>query len=289
MHLRAVTPGAAGPAGVREAGQAPRPASQAVLRAVTTIRERYAEHLTLDGLASEVYVSPFHFCRLFARETGLTPRRFLTAVRLFEAKRLLLTTTLAVAEIVTAVGYTSVGTFTSRFTKAVGLTPSQYRDPAVRALLVAVAPRLSRMPALADLNQASRTCGTGGGSGSITARVSLPAGVPDADVLIGLFADRVPQRGPVVYTGLPGVCTGDRVTLSDVPAGRWYLMAVAEDAPDLSVGLRDAPVFISPHDHAIVGVGLHNPEPTDAPVAFTLACTSGPARHTAARPAGLAG
>src|SRR5439155_19448265 len=120
--------------------------------------ERYFEPITLSALAAEVYVSPFHFSRIFARATGVTPGRFLTAVRLFEAKRLLLTTSLTVSDIVCSVGYSSVGTFTSRFARAVGMTPTQYRDPEVGELLVASAPHFQRLPSLPALRDAGRNC-----------------------------------------------------------------------------------------------------------------------------------
>lgn len=118
----------------------------AVLQAITSIRDRYFESITLADLASEVFISRFHFSRMFADATGVTPGRFLTAVRLFEAKRLLLTTSLNVSDIVCSVGYSSVGTFTSRFSRAVGMTPTQYREPQVAELLVAISPTLQRIP-----------------------------------------------------------------------------------------------------------------------------------------------
>jgi len=55
-----------------------------------------------------MFVSPFHFSRIFAKTVGLTPGRYLTALRLFEAKRLLLSTSLTVSDVVCSVGYSSV-------------------------------------------------------------------------------------------------------------------------------------------------------------------------------------
>ncbi len=94
-----------------------RPMHQAVQRTIESMHARYSEPITLADLASEVFVSPFYFSRIFAKATGVTPCRYLTAVRLFEAKRLLLTTGMTVSDIVCSVGYSSVGTFTSRFTR----------------------------------------------------------------------------------------------------------------------------------------------------------------------------
>src|SRR3954464_11708012 len=70
-----------------------------VRHAVTTIRERFWEPLSLEELARGAMVSKYHFLRVFTRVTGVTPGRFLCAVRLQEAKVLLLSTQLTVADI----------------------------------------------------------------------------------------------------------------------------------------------------------------------------------------------
>ena len=98
-----------------------------VRRAVTTIRARYEEPLSLDDLARTATMSKFHFLRTFRDITGVTPGRFLSAVRLHEAKRLLLGTGMDVAGVSVQVGYGSLGTFTRRFTECVGMPPTQYR------------------------------------------------------------------------------------------------------------------------------------------------------------------
>lgn len=99
-----------------------------VEQAVRIIRERYAEPLSLDAIACAVRVSKFHLLRVFRQVTGVTPGRFLCAVRISEAKRLLQNSDLAVADISTMVGYDSTGSFTSRFTESVGIPPTRYRQ-----------------------------------------------------------------------------------------------------------------------------------------------------------------
>src|SRR4051794_801763 len=100
---------------------------QAVERAIGTMRDNLAEQLTVDDMARSAMFSKFHFSRIFRRVTGVSPGRFLSAIRLQEAKRLLVTTSLNVADISLRVGYTSVGTFSTRFTRSVGLSPTRYR------------------------------------------------------------------------------------------------------------------------------------------------------------------
>ncbi|MEU4449534.1 helix-turn-helix transcriptional regulator [Actinosynnema sp. NPDC050801] len=174
----------------------------AVERAITMMRANYYEPLTLRDVANAALVSPFHFSRLFHATVGIPPGRYLTAVRLFEAKRLLLTTLMNVADVVTTVGYSSVGTFTTRFTRAVGVSPTQYRDPEISGLLAATA--------LPDLDSPASPGGhqvpmpRQGGSGSIVGTLAIPAQADPAEITIGLIDDLIPQSTPVHTTLVEG-------------------------------------------------------------------------------------
>ncbi|MEJ2885788.1 helix-turn-helix transcriptional regulator [Actinomycetospora aeridis] len=237
----------------------------AVEHAVSSMRSRYDEPITTHDLAAEVFVSPFHFSRVFSSTIGVTPGRFLTAVRLFEAKRRLLTTDETVADIVCSVGYSSVGTFTSRFTRAVGLTPGQYRDPAVEAGLLAVSTDYSRVPSAEVLEHAA---GEGPGAASVSVGVE---GAEDADrVAVGVFDGSVPQAAPVA---LATVTPGEQgAVLEGLPAGEWTVLAVAA-APDASVaGVATAALEVRPHEDVVppVDMTLAEPAPTDAPIAVSL-------------------
>ncbi|MEX5717411.1 helix-turn-helix transcriptional regulator [Geodermatophilus maliterrae] len=253
-----------------------RPMHTAVRRAIAAMHERYYEPITLTELAAEVFVSPFHFSRIFAKATGVTPGRYLTAVRMFEAKRLLLTSSLTVSDIVCTVGYSSVGTFTSRFTRAVGMTPSQYREPQVNDLLVAVAPHFQRLPSLEALREAGRGCaGKPRGHASITARIDLPGDLAPGNLLVGVFAEKIPQCGPVSFTGLQRTPSAT-VTLENVPPGRWLVLAAAEHpAPGggttLSFGSLRQSVTITGDESVPVRVRTHALQPIDPPIAITLA------------------
>src|SRR6185437_2346845 len=122
----------------------------AVQRVVSLIHRRYTEPLTLQDLAAEACYSTFHFTRVFHKEAGLPPGQFLTAVRLYHAKRLLAGTDMSIVDVVTSVGYSSVGTFTTRFTNATGVSPSAFRDPAVNRLLALVGPCGLQVPSAAN-------------------------------------------------------------------------------------------------------------------------------------------
>ena len=97
-------------------------------RARDHIDRRYAEPLDLDGLAVVAGVSKYHFARCFEAAYGETPIRYLTRRRIERAQDLLRHANLTVTEICFAVGFASLGSFSSRFRQLVGQSPTAYRD-----------------------------------------------------------------------------------------------------------------------------------------------------------------
>jgi AraC family transcriptional regulator len=101
---------------------------EAIARVIRFMHDRLDEPMTVEDLARTARFSKFHFTRLFRRETGYSPSRFLARLRIEEAKRLLASTSMRVADVSCQVGYASVGTFTTRFTTCVGVSPMRYRQ-----------------------------------------------------------------------------------------------------------------------------------------------------------------
>lgn len=79
-----------------------------------------------DG-AGEACLSPFHYHRMFARAFGETPHDFVQRLRIDRAKELLARDHLPVTEICLAVGYESLGSFSTLFRSMVGYSPAEYR------------------------------------------------------------------------------------------------------------------------------------------------------------------
>ena len=96
-------------------------------RARDTVDRRYADPLDLDELASAASVSKFHFLRCFTATYGRTPAGYLTERRIERAQDLLRATNLTVTEVCHLVGYTSLGSFSTRFRELVGESPSAYQ------------------------------------------------------------------------------------------------------------------------------------------------------------------
>jgi AraC-like DNA-binding protein len=186
--------------------------SSAVDRAVNCIWERYSDPLSLAEMAHSALLSRFHFARIFKEQTGVSPGQFLAAVRIYQAKRMLLASSMSVAGVSASVGYGSLGSFTSHFTDSVGISPSRFRR--------------------ASYNGGISGCGLLPHSpvpeGAAMGSVRLPEGYARARVYVGIFDTRILQRRPVSATLLD--VTSPRTHsywLPRVPDGRWFLHAVA--------------------------------------------------------------
>jgi AraC-like DNA-binding protein len=99
----------------------------ALRRARDLIDREYAEPLDIDAMAREAGYSRFHFARGFATAYGETPRAYLTRRRIERAKTLLRTANLSVTEVCFLVGFSSLGSFSSRFRELVGEAPSEFQ------------------------------------------------------------------------------------------------------------------------------------------------------------------
>jgi AraC family transcriptional regulator len=96
-------------------------------RCLELMQERLSEDISLDELAAEAQLSPFHFARMFKESVGVPPRVYLTRLRLERACELLETTNLPVTEIAFEVGYSSNQVLARLFVKHRHMTPSDYR------------------------------------------------------------------------------------------------------------------------------------------------------------------
>jgi AraC family transcriptional regulator len=211
-------------------------AEQSVQRVIDSIYRNIGEPITIDDMARTAMFSKFHFARLFQRITGVSPGRFLSAVRLQEAKKLLLSTSLSVADISHQVGYSSVGTFSSRFKRSVGLSPTVYRE------LGGHTPRIH-----ADSRR------SGARTAVVTGSVLPPKHATEqGTVFLGLFPDTIPQGTPVRCAVLdqPGP-----FRLENVPEGDWYLLVQSVMSGDEEI-LGEEPPTVATHGPITVQPGM---------------------------------
>lgn len=96
-------------------------------RARDRLRELHDRRLTIDDVAREAAMSPFHFIRRFNALFGDTPHQFRIQARIDHAKHLLAAGGHSVTDVCMEVGFSSLGSFSDLFTRRVGTPPSAYR------------------------------------------------------------------------------------------------------------------------------------------------------------------
>ena len=92
------------------------------------ISQHYAEELSVQNLAAALHLNYSYFSRLFKKETGLSPIRYITSVRVKKAKYLLQYSSLTVTEVARAVGFFDVLYFSRAFRRCTGVSPTTFRQ-----------------------------------------------------------------------------------------------------------------------------------------------------------------
>lgn len=236
---------------------------RAVARSIAAMRERMEEDLSLKDLAGEAFISSYHFNRIFRQLVGIPPCQFLGALRLQEAKRLLLTTDASVTDICFQVGYSSLGTFTRRFTSLVGTSPRHLRALAHRRLppLSELPPELPRDrpgPAVRGVAEA------GDGFLGLT--------------FAGLFESAIPQGNPVACALAPAP---GPFAIRGCPDGEFFLfvaaLPLASDGSEQALGdlaLRgcspERRVRVSNGHAEVPPIALRPADPLDPPLLISF-------------------
>ncbi|WBC07556.1 helix-turn-helix transcriptional regulator [Micromonospora sp. CA-248089] len=239
------------------------PMENAVERAVEYLWKHYDRPLSLTEVAESVRLSRFYFARLFRDTTGITPGRFLAAIRIHHAKRLLIDTSMRITDVSVSVGYNSLGSFSNCFTSSVGLSPGRFR-------------RLSQIDGI-ELPGALPA--PHGPSGAVAGTISLPEGHGNARVYLGAFRTQTVKHpaAAAVIVDVPGgrpAC----YRLPHVPEGTWIVHAVAvADGAGLDARRPHAPL-VGMHPSVTVTAGgvtsaavrLRRRRPIDPPVLLAL-------------------
>ena len=98
-----------------------------IRRLADYIRQNCAKNLSMEDFTREIALSQYHLIRLFTRQMGMPPYRYLHACRVSDAQRLLRATDRSVAEIAFLVGYADPVNFIRHFRAVTGTTPARYR------------------------------------------------------------------------------------------------------------------------------------------------------------------
>lgn len=191
----------------------------AVEQVILAMRRRLNEPMSLRELAKVAMLSPYHFNRVFRLVTGVTPCRFLSALRMEAAKRLLMTTQSTVSDVCFGVGFNSLGSFTRDFRNFVGLPPSSFRRLTHDNHMFHLRP-------LRDLDV--KPCHDTAAGDVLTGKIYAPDNFVGV-VFVGLFTAPIPQGRPVGCTLLSAPGT---YRIAHVPDGEYYLFAAAFQKPE---------------------------------------------------------
>lgn len=236
---------------------------------IAYIHQHIYDPLPLARLASHVSYSPYHFTRLFKERMGISPMYYVSSLRLQKAKDLLLQTNLSVRDISLEIGQQSLGTFTTRFTERVGMTPAQFRSTAHDA-----SKHLQMLEQLRDWNTPEFR-----NPRHTTVRGTISSEHPFSGVvLIGLFPKPIPEGFPLHGTLLGTL--GD-FEFPNVEPGIYYLMATTiswgTGAIDmllpqstLRTRSREAVVVSPGAEVPHLNVSLYPPKLDDPPILISL-------------------
>jgi len=234
-------------------------------RVILAMRSNLEDPFSLKAMARVALASPYHFNRIFRQITGIPPTRFLYALRLDAARRLLLSTDERVTDICYQTGYNSLGTFTRRFHSLIGVSPN-----ALRALARSSAPHAIALESLHSHPS------YGNSERTLTGCVTAPQDFTGR-IFVGLFREAIPEGEPVACAiasqfGLYGI--------DDVPDGDYFLFSVAlslagssEEHFQCSSALRAGGQAIRVRNGTPRGdthLLLRPPKPFDPPILMTL-------------------
>ena len=233
-------------------------------RATRFLRAHHREPLSIRDLADHLSYSPSHLTRLFTAAVGASPVRYLASWRLHEAKRLLLSEGLGVMEACHEVGFTSVGTFSRRFARDVGIAPARLRRAADTVAESSLPPVSLLAPSTTHR----------------LVRPRVPAGLrpglgPAPYLWMGTFPTSVPCGPPQTGALRRGVF---EVLLPVTPTAPWLLVTVTPSGADVEAHLAPSAPLVARHPYRlgagapgeVIDIELRPAHPWDHPMLVAL-------------------
>jgi len=206
------------------------------------MREDMDAPLSHAQLARAARMSEFHFSRVFHDATGLPPLQFQSALRIARARNMVVNTDDTVIEICLRVGYSSIGSFTRRFTELVGISPRRLRQQLCE----------NRLP-----EDGTKT------GGLVRIRLTTEGRELTGPSLVAAFRSPLPFGVPVAYA----ISHATRsLLLGGLGIGRFYLLAFGSNG---KAALTTSPVSVTINDVAAntdLDLALRRMEPTDPPI-----------------------
>jgi AraC family transcriptional regulator len=235
-----------------------------VKQAIDYMKRNLDRELTTEEIARVVGYSESHFIRLFKEVTGISPRHFLSALRIEEGKKKLLQPTGSLLNVVLSLGFLSVGSFSSRFKQTVGVSPIKFRKTSKKLVK-----HLQAEQELSSQEEGNRSC--------ISCKVHYPESFKGV-IFIGVFPQPIPDQRPLKGTAFKN--GRYECSFSDIPPGDYYILAAGIPwsmnpktyflLENSLRGKTQDPLHIEKDTKIAVDLVLREPLPYDPPILVNL-------------------
>lgn len=240
---------------------------EAVSKTIEYMRSNIDEEITTEKLAEIAGYSAFHFTRVFKDVTGVSPRHYLSALRIETGKEKLMgSSSPSILKTLMDIGFRSVGTFSSKFKLFVGQSPKQFQNSAVK---------FHRF--MNDFDGADVENPVSLKLPAVRCTLEVPESFKGL-IFVGLFPRPIPDQKPVKGIALRE--TQKVCIFSKVPPGTYYALATAipwsinpREYFLLSKNLRgkaEESIEISADCFNEVHIKLREPLPYDPPILINL-------------------
>lgn len=237
-------------------------------KAIDYMKQHLEEEITTKELAELTGYSLFHFTRIFKKATGISPRHFLSALRIEMGKEELARKS-SLTKAMIASGYLSPGTFQTRFKNHVGISPKRYE-----ASMEMLQKMMDETKTLLPERMESEAPGS---RAKVSCLIQVPPGFRGI-IFAGLFPEPIPDQRPVKGTAFSH--NSPQCIFTDIPEGTYYLLAAGLEwsmnplryfQPETFLrGKWEGTVEIKKNTDCKATVQLREPLPHDPPILINL-------------------
>ncbi|WP_243298371.1 helix-turn-helix domain-containing protein [Bacillus litorisediminis] len=236
-------------------------------KAIDYMHKHLDQEITTKDIASYVGYSTYHFIRVFKEVTGITPRHYLSALRIESSKDLLLHSSDSNLKTLLSIGFRSIGSFSSRFKQYVGMSPKSFRQKT--GTYVSHLQHYQNMVRPPSDDSVKRIP-------YVTCHIEAPVTF-NGLIFIGLFPRQIPDQRPIVGTAIKH--SRKYCVFSEVPRGEYYVLAAGlpwglhpkhYNFSRTSLRGKSDKIRVSDHSNIEVTIKLRGPLPVDPPILINL-------------------
>lgn len=238
---------------------------------LTYMKKHVSDEITIEEIAAHFGYSKYHFSREFKKLTGFSAADYLSSIKIEQAKQDFLKKQRTITDSSFDAGFSSLGTFSTTFTKKTGLSPREYKNQ-VESLyhLTKNYDDTSSTSYYAEKIQKEDTY-------KLSVTIHYPKNYQASITFVGLFNSSIPNHKPVVGTALQKKI---QHTFTHIPKGKYYLLACSIEKTlnplryfvldDCLRGKVDHPLLFPKDSDKEIDIYLREPLPEDPPILIKL-------------------